>query len=123
MATLSNWQETVSDMRAGRVNALLVRGADLFYGLPASLNIREASYDVPFICSFSDIMDDTTVMSDLVLPQHSPLEDWGTDAPAFGPGYEVIGFQQPVVRPFFENRVPNLVREISEMCCSRWLRA
>ena len=43
-------------------------------------------------------------MSDLVLPQHSPLEDWGADAPMFGPGYEVVGFQQPVVRPFFENR-------------------
>ena len=103
-ATLANWQETVADMRAGRVNALLVRGADPFYGLPASLDIRDASYDVPFICSFTDIMDDTTAMSDLVLPQHSPLEDWGTDAPMFGPGYEVIGFQQPVVRPFFENR-------------------
>jgi molybdopterin-containing oxidoreductase family iron-sulfur binding subunit len=49
-------------------------------------------------------MDDTTAMSDLVLPQHSPLEDWGTDAPDFGPGYEVVGFQQPVVRPFFEDR-------------------
>ncbi len=104
MATLTNWQETVADMRAGRVNALLVRGADPFYGLPASVDIMDASYDVPFICSFSDIMDDTTAMSDLVLPQHSPLEDWGTDAPMFGPGYEVIGFQQPVVRPFFENR-------------------
>ena len=104
MATLTDWQETVADMRAGRVNALLVRGADPFYGLPASVDIMDASYDVPFICSFSDIMDDTTAMSDLVLPQHSPLEDWGTDAPMFGPGYEVIGFQQPVVRPFFENR-------------------
>ena len=104
MATLSNWQDTVADMRAGRVNALLVRGADPFYGLPASLDIMDASYDVPFICSFSDVMDDTTAMSDLVLPQHSPLEDWGTDAPMFGPGYEVVGFQQPVVRPFFENR-------------------
>ncbi len=103
-ATLSNWQETIADMRAGRVNALIVRGADPFYGLPSSLDIRDASYDVPFICSFSDIMDDTTAMSDLVLPQHSPLEDWGTDSPMFGPGYEVVGFQQPVVRPFFENR-------------------
>ena len=72
MATLANWQETVADMRAGRVNALLVRGADPFYGLPASVDLMDASYDVPFICSFSDIMDDTTAMSDLVLPQHSP---------------------------------------------------
>ncbi len=104
MATLSNWEDTIADMRAGRVNALLVSGVDPFYGLPASLDIRGASFDVPFMCSFSDIMDDTTAMSDLILPQHSPLEDWGTDAPTFGPGYELIGFQQPVVRPFFENR-------------------
>ena len=100
----TEWQEAVADMKAGRVSTLMVRGVDPFYGLPASVDIRDASYDVPFIASFSDIMDDTTAMSDLVLPQHSPLEDWGTDAPDFGPGYEVVGFQQPVVRPFFEDR-------------------
>ena len=101
---LTEWQEVVADMKAGRLSTLMVRGADPFYGLPASVDIRNASYDVPFIASFSDIMDDTTAMADLVLPQHSPLEDWGTDAPDFGPGYEVVGFQQPVVRPFFEDR-------------------
>ncbi len=103
-STLSDWRDAIADMRAGDVSALLVRGADPFYGLPASLDIHDASYDVPFIASFSDIMDDTTLMADLVLPQHTSFEDWGSDAPAFGPGYQTIGFQQPVVRPFFENR-------------------
>ena len=106
--SLSQWKTLTSDMRAGRIEALLVRGADPFYGLPGSLDVRTASYDVPFIASFSDIMDETTSMSDLVLPQHTALEDWGTDAPDFGPGYEMVGFQQPVVRPFFENRGPEL---------------
>ena len=104
MSALSDWRDTIADMRAGKVEALLVSGADPFYGIPSSLGLSEASYDVPLIVSFSDIMDDTTAMADLVLPQHSPLEDWGTDSPAFGPGYEMVGFQQPVVRPFFENR-------------------
>ncbi len=106
--SLSQWKTLTSDMRAGRIEALLVRGADPFYGLPGSLDVRTASYDVPFIASFSDIMDETTSMSDLILPQHTALEDWGTDAPDFGPGYEMIGFQQPVVRPFLENRGPEL---------------
>ena len=106
--SLSDWQSIVADMRAGKVSTLMVSGADPFYGLPASVDIYDASYDVPFIASFSSMMDDTTLMSDLVLPQHTGLEDWGTDTPRFGPGYETIGFQQPVVRPFFENRGPEL---------------
>ena len=106
--TLSDWRGLIADMRAGNLNTLLVRGADPFYGLPASLGILDASYDVPLIASFSDIMDDTTLMADLVLPQHTAFEDWGSDAPDFGPGYELVGFQQPVVRPFFENRGPEL---------------
>ena len=36
------------------------------------------------------------------------MEDWGTDVPVAGPGYEMVGFQQPVVRPFFEHRGGNL---------------
>jgi len=53
-------------------------------------------------------MDDTTVMADLIMPEHNPLESWGTDIPFPGPGYEVVGLQQPVVRPFFENRGEHL---------------
>ena len=102
--SLSDWQAIVADMRAGKVNTLMVGGADPFYGLPASVDIYDASYDVPFIASFSSVMDNTTLMADLVLPQHTALEDWGSDSPHFGAGYELVGFQQPVVRPFFENR-------------------
>jgi hypothetical protein len=42
------------------------------------------------------------------MPEHNPLESWGTDIPFPGPGYEVVGLQQPVVRPFFENRGEHL---------------
>ena len=46
-------------------------------------------------------MDDTTAMADLVLPAHTYLEDWGDDVPDPGPRYQTLGFQQPVVRPFY----------------------
>ena len=101
---MSDWRDAIADMRAGKVSTLLLRGANPFYGLPASLDIQDASYDVPFIASFSDIMDDSTLMADLILPQHTAFEDWGSDSPDFGPGYQLVGFQQPVVKPFFENR-------------------
>ncbi len=98
------WRALTSDMRSGNVKVMMVSGADPMYGLPANVGFRDASYDVPFIFSFSGRMDDTTAMADLVLPAHNYLEDWGTDVPNPGPGHQVLGFQQPVVRPFFESR-------------------
>ena len=95
-------------MKQGDVQVLMVKGANPMYGLPNASGFRDASYDVPFIFSFSGFMDDTTAMADLILPEHNYLEDWGSDVPTAGPGYEMIGFQQPVVRPFFEGRGEHL---------------
>ena len=103
-ASFDEWFRLVGDMEQGRVDALLVRGADPMYGLPSSAGFRDAAFNVPLIVSFSGHMDDTTAMADLVLPEHNYLEDWGSDIPDPGPGHQMVGFQQPVVRPFFESR-------------------
>ena len=107
-ASYSDWQSLTSEMDQGRVKVMMAHGADPFYGLPDSTGFRRASFNVPFIFSFSGTMDDTTAMADLVLPVHDPLEAWGTDVPDPGPGYQMVGFQQPVVRPFFEGRGEHL---------------
>ena len=101
-APFADWWRLAQEMKAGGVQALLVRGADPMYGLPERLRFRDATYEVPLIVSFAGHMDDTTAMADLVLPEHSYLEDWGSDMPDPGPGYQTVGFQQPVVRPLFE---------------------
>ena len=103
-ASYSRMQQLVDDMRAGKVDALLVRGVDPMYSLPEALGFKDASYNVPLIVSFSEMIDDTANMADLVLPQNSPLEDWGSSVPNPGTGARLIGFQQPVVRPYFEPR-------------------
>ena len=97
-------QQLVTDMNGGGVQALLVRGADPVYGMPEAAGFQEALRNVPLIVSFSGHMDDTTAMADVVLPEHNALEDWGTQVPEPGPGYQMVGFQQAVIRPFFENR-------------------
>ena len=99
-----DFQRLVGDMKAGSVGALMVRNADVWHGLSDSSGFKDALFDVPLLVSFSGFMDDTTSMSDLVLPEHNYLEDWGSDIPDIGPGYQVLGIQQPVVRPFFESR-------------------
>ena len=100
----SEWRRLVEQMKSGQVQTLIVRGTDPMYGLPNVVGFRDATYNVPHIVSFSGHMDDTTGMADLVLPEHNYLEDWGSDVADPGPGHQLVGFQQPVVRPFFESR-------------------
>ncbi len=107
-ASYGQWQEIINDMRQGRVRVMMTHGADPWYGLPLASGFRSAFFNVPFIFSFSEFLDDTTFMSDLVLPTHDSLEDWGSDIPDPAPGYQVVGFQQPVVRPFLESKGPFL---------------
>ena len=106
--SFSDFRDLAGRMSGGQVKALLVRNADPFYGLPENTGIARASFNVPLIVSFSNRFDDTTMLADIILPENHYLEDWGTDIPDPGPGYQTIGFQQPVVRPFFESRGPHL---------------
>lgn len=101
-APLRQWRPVLDDMRAGRVQLLIVRGADPLYGMPADLGFEDAVNKVPMVVSFSSFMDDTASYADLVLPEHTALEDWGSDVPDPTPGFPTVGFQQPVVREFFE---------------------
>ena len=102
VASFADFQGLVSDMNGGRVKILMVRGADPIFGLSGTAAFKDATNNVPLIVSFSGHMDDTTAMADLVLPEHSYMEDWGSDVPDPSPGYELVGFQQPVVRPLSE---------------------
>lgn len=108
VSSFADWQKLTGQMRNGVVKVLMVRDADPMYGLPGATGFRDASFNVPVIVSFSNRMDDTTAMADIVLPEHSYLEDWDIAVPDHGPGYQTVGFQQPVIRPFFESRGAHL---------------
>ena len=100
-ATLSDWEDVARDLAGGKTRLLLLHQADPVHGLPGSVRFREAlteSNDL-FIVSFSPFLDDTSALADLILPDRVYLEDWGDDVPEPGPGYQVVGFQQPVVNP------------------------
>ena len=117
-ASLAQWMGVANDLGSGRVKVLMVRGANLVHGLPERAGFSDAlmSGD-PFVVSFSSIMDDTAQMSDLVLPERHYLEDWGDDIPEPGPGYQVVGMQQPVVNPLPEydpRSFPDLLLTLSQ---------
>ncbi len=102
-ATLADWSKAAEDIRGGNTGLVLVNGVDPVHGLPGSLNFGDAMMRTSaYIVSFSPFFDDTTITADLVLPDRASLEDWGSDIPEPGPGFQTVGFQQPVINPLSE---------------------
>lgn len=99
-ASTGEWHRTVNDISNGRTGVVLFRGVNPVNDLPADVGLQQTlNRDDIFVASFSSFMDETAEMADLILPERSPMEDWGDDVPSPGPGFEVIGMQQPVVNP------------------------
>ena len=100
VGSIQDWAGVANNIRNGTTRMVLVHDANPVHGLPASLAFENAlDRDDLFIVSFSSFMDETTIMADLILPDRVFLEGWGDDIPEPGPGYRVIGMQQPVVNP------------------------
>ena len=99
-ASTGDWHRTVADIDNGRTGMVLLRGVNPVNDMPPEIGLRQRlNRDDIFVASFSSFLDETTEMADLILPERAPLEDWGDDVPTPGPGFEVIGMQQPVVNP------------------------
>ena len=86
------------------LQVLLVSDANPLYTLPDTQKVRQALDKIPFIVSFSSYMDETTAISDLILPNHTYLERY-EDVPA-PPGFArpIMGLTRPVVPPQFNTR-------------------
>ena len=117
-ASLDDFERLAEQIRSGETRMLMLHNVDPVHGLPASLGLREAivsSQDL-FVVSFSPFIDDTSALSDLLLPDRVYLEDWGDDIPDPGPGYQVAGFQQPVVNPLWDldpRSFPDVLLEVA----------
>jgi anaerobic selenocysteine-containing dehydrogenase len=100
-STLDDFERLGEQIRTGETRMLLIHNVDPVHGLPGSVKLRDAieSAQDLFVISFSPFIDETTAMADLLLPDRVYLEDWGDDIPEPGPGYQVVGMQQPVVNP------------------------
>ena len=100
IATAADLRAAAERMNAGTVSLLMLRGANPVYSLPKSVGFAAAMAKVPFKVSFSGIMDDTSALCDLVLPDHHALEQWGDAEPVRG----TLSLQQPTMDPVFDSR-------------------
>jgi len=65
---------------------------------------KEAFDKIPFIVSFSPLMDETTSLADLILPDQTFLERWQDVPTSTLDGFPVLGVSQPVPKALYEGK-------------------
>ena len=106
---------------AGRINsgadvpkALLLYNANPVFATPPDWKVREAFGKVPFVVSFGSFIDETSMLADLILPDHSPLESWLDDAPESGSVRTAVSVAPPAMNPLHDTRaMPDVVLDVA----------
>ncbi|OFZ19622.1 MAG: hypothetical protein A2X94_17425 [Bdellovibrionales bacterium GWB1_55_8] len=88
-------RKLIEEMRAGKVDALLIHGSNPAYSLPADAGFVDALKKVPLVLVFSEQDDETARLADYVLAASHPLESWGDAQPK----QELYSIQQPLISP------------------------
>jgi anaerobic selenocysteine-containing dehydrogenase/Fe-S-cluster-containing dehydrogenase component len=114
-ATVAELRDLVAAMHRKEVEVLFVHHANPVFALPPELGFAAALESVPMVVSFASFPDETTDRAHLVLPDHTPLEQWG-DARAASSAH---GLMQPAMNPVFDTRAAGdvlleLARRIGE---------
>ena len=92
---------------------LFLDGANPVYLSPKARKMRETIAQVPYIVSFGNFIDETSVMADLILPDHSFLESWVQAAPESGAKTAVSTVAGPVMRPLHDTRsTPDVLLDV-----------
>ena len=95
------------------VEALLVDGANPVFATPAAWRVRDAVLKVPFVASFSSFLDETSMLADLILPDHTFLESWTDGRVESGASVATITLGPPTIRPLHQTRAtPDVLLEV-----------
>jgi molybdopterin-containing oxidoreductase family iron-sulfur binding subunit len=95
LASFSDLQSMIHSMQGGKVQVLVVHGANPAYSTPAWAGFDQAMDKVPFKISLSGVMDETASRCDLILPSQHWIESLSDAEPARG----IHVLIQPAMRP------------------------
>ncbi len=96
------------------VETLLVFNANPVFASPPAWRVQEALAKVPFIASFGSFVDETSVLSDLILPDHSYLESWVDNIPESGTTEAVVSLASPAMLPLHHTRpMPDVLLDVA----------
>lgn len=97
-------QTLVKDMNAGRVDALIVLGANPAFDLPNAAEFAAGAAKVGLKVSTAGLLNETSVLCDYIAPESHYLESWGDVEAKLG-HYSLV---QPTIHPLFDTREAGL---------------
>jgi menaquinone reductase, molybdopterin-binding-like subunit len=101
--------------RFERTEILFVDHANPVFATPPGWQVSERLKQIPLLLSFSSFIDETSVLADLILPDHSPLESWLDDVPESGTSEAVLTLAAPAMRPLHNTRaMPDVLLEMAK---------
>ncbi len=101
---IDNLTDAIMDRSKSPVDTLLIFSANPAHTLPDARSFRNALRKVPYLVSFSPYKDETVMMADLILPDHTYLEKTDDIVCPTGLQYPLYGLTQPVVEPLYNTR-------------------
>ena len=109
-------QPFAADLLAGgdaAARVLFIDGANPVFTAPRAWKVRDALNTIPFIVSFGSFLDETSILADLILPDHSFLESWSDAIAESGPASAVVSAAPAAMKPLHETRAtPDVLLEI-----------
>ncbi len=101
---VNKFAEAVTKGEVSPPEMLFVFSANPAFTMPDNKNLVRAIEKIPFIASFSPFRDETSMMADLILPDHTPLEKMSDIVSPAGIQYPVYALSSPVVKPVYNTR-------------------
>jgi anaerobic selenocysteine-containing dehydrogenase len=83
------------------IDTLMIYHTNPLYNRVDAASYTKAFDKIPFIVNFTPFMDETSLHSDLILPDSTFLERWESTAVSSSLGKAVFGVRQPVVEPLY----------------------
>ena len=98
---------------ASAPQVLFIDGANPLYTAPRAWRVHEALERIPFIASFGSFLDETNILADVILPDHTFLESWAEAVPESGAATAVVSVAPPVMSPLYQTRAtPDVLLDI-----------
>ena len=96
--------EGTTGTHIAEAQVLFVDGANPVFNAPRAWGLRDALMTVPYIVSVGHFLDETSILADLILPDHTFLESWTDAVPESGSIAAVASVAPPVMRPLYQTR-------------------
>jgi anaerobic selenocysteine-containing dehydrogenase len=110
-------QTFAADTLAGKnaPQVLFIDGVNPVYATPPGWKVKDALAKIPYIVSFGSFADDTSVLADLILPDHSFLESWTDSRPESGTTSAIVTVAGPVMKPLHDTRAtPDVLLDVAK---------